>query len=82
MSQRPTPGQSHFQPRVSFHLRQFAPIRREHFVTATGNRSWYPSARRGKETIRSTDFQTGVRYMAFTEAAPESRVEGRTVAVG
>ncbi len=41
----------------------------------------FVGAIRGKETIRLTDFDTGVRYMAFTEAVHRSMEEGRTVDV-
>ena len=36
---------------------------------------------RGGEPIRLTDFETGVRYMAFTEAVNLSLVEGRAIEV-
>jgi predicted dehydrogenase len=39
------------------------------------------NAIRGKEVITHTDFETGVKYMAFTEAVSRSMVEGRTVSV-
>ena len=39
------------------------------------------NAIRGKETVKLTDFASGVRYMAFTEAVNASLREGRMVAV-
>ena len=36
---------------------------------------------RGDERIRLTDFETGVRYMAFTEAVNRSLEEGRAIEV-
>ena len=36
---------------------------------------------RGQEEVRLTDFATGVRYMAFTDAVNESARTGRRVAI-
>ena len=36
---------------------------------------------RGEEKLQLTDFETGLRYMAFTEAVNRSLAEGRTVEI-
>jgi hypothetical protein len=36
---------------------------------------------RGTETVKLTDFATGLRYMAFTDAVTASLAEGKVVAV-
>lgn len=41
----------------------------------------FVNAIRGKEVITHTDFETGVKYMAFTEAVTRSLFEGRAVPV-
>ncbi len=40
------------------------------------------NAIRGKEKIRLTTFEDGVKYMEFTEAAIRSMAEGRAIAIG
>lgn len=42
----------------------------------------FVNAIRGKEKIRLTTFEDGVKYMEFTEAAIRSMAEGRTIAIG
>ena len=41
----------------------------------------FVGAIRGTETIKLTDFGTGLKYMAFTDAVTESLKEGKVVAV-
>lgn len=42
----------------------------------------FVNAIRGKEKIRLTTFEDGVKYMEFTEAAIRSMAEGRAIAIG
>lgn len=42
----------------------------------------FVNAIRGKEKIKLTTFEDGVKYMEFTEAAIRSMAEGRTIAIG
>ena len=42
----------------------------------------FVNAIRGKEKIRLTTFDDGVKYMEFTEAAIRSMAEGRAIAIG
>lgn len=37
--------------------------------------------RRGRERVKLTDFQAGLRYMEFTEAVARAAQSGRTVAL-
>jgi hypothetical protein len=41
----------------------------------------FVGAIRGQEQVRYTDFETGVRYMEFTEAVATSAAQGRAVAL-
>jgi predicted dehydrogenase len=42
----------------------------------------FVNAIRGKEKIKLTTFEDGVKYMEFTEAAIRSLAEGRAIAIG
>lgn len=60
-------------------LKPIAPL--EHEQTGWRVEEEFVNAIRGKETISLTTFETGLRYMAFTEAVHRSAQSGQTVDV-
>lgn len=67
-----TAGRRHLEPRHDSSLPG---------GSLTAAAPWFPGVCRGREKVRLTDFETGVKYMEFTEAVARSCQSGQAVSL-